>query len=173
MTESSPVGIENSFTKRLEQRGVFVRRGFDSTIANALYEGAKDPVVRQFTHDATRFSTPDSVETWAEDPEKRPVIYSLADQAILGVIWFSHTESEHASAHDSFAIRMYEGGRGRGLASDFLEAAHVDFHAQGGESTWLRVRRENTTAQQLYSRHGYQITHQTKTFQTMQRKGAL
>jgi ribosomal protein S18 acetylase RimI-like enzyme len=162
--------INNRFTERLDKRGVIVQRGFDETVAAALQEGVNDPLIRLYTHDATRFRNPDLTQRWYENPNKRPTIYSLSDRAIAGVIWFSHSTSEFSSAPDSFAIRMYADSRNRGLAGDFLEAAHEDFtSAQDGSDTWLHVRRDNAVARMLYAHHGYQVSHESKRFLTMTR----
>jgi len=147
--------IENSHTARLQDRGFHVYRGFNDQVAALLYDGTRDPVVIAHTHDAERFKTPESVMQWHESSSTPRTFYSLGNAALSAVIWFGESKSVHSSATATFAIRMYDGARGLGIAGDFLEAAHEDFATIHGGDVWLAVKNTNSAAQRLYKNHGY------------------
>ena len=162
--------IDNTFSRRLEARGFQVQRGFTDAVAQALHEGANDPVITKYTHDGNKFQTPELVRRWHENPLREHVVYSLADRAVSGVVWFATAPSQFSDASQNFNIRIYEGARDRSLAADFLEAAHEDFtETQGGDDTWALVHRQNALAKNLLLRHHYQIGHQSKSHMTMTR----
>lgn len=168
--------VTNEYTSLLERDGFYIRRGWDSGIAEGLVLGSQEPHVMLFTpRDASdRFTTLESAEEWYSDPAKQRVVYTLGDKAIGGVIWFSKESREIIPAsdasvgtstvelarpetiHHTFAIRMYERARGKHLAGHFLEAAHRDFALlTDEEKTWLSVDEQNEAAIHLYEASGY------------------
>lgn len=152
--------FSNQHVVKLRERNVRVVRGFNSDVANALHRGISDPAITEFTHDAERFASRESTLNWYEQAGTSRHFYSLVDTAIKGIIWFSPSQSEHSDAETTFAIRIYASGRGKGLAGDFMEAAHEDFvSVQGGGDTWLRVQSTNLAAQSLYLKHGYETSY--------------
>ena len=153
--------FSNEHVVKLRDRNVRVVRGFNSDVVNALHRGIQDSAITEFTHDAERFATRESTIDWYEQSGASRRFYSLVDTAIKGIIWFGPSKSEHSEAESTFAIRMYASGRSKGLAGDFMEAAHEDFvTVQGGGDTWLKVKPANLAAQSLYLKHGYEITHE-------------
>ena len=153
--------FSNEHVIKLRDRNVRVVCGFNADVVNALHRGISDPVITEFTHDAERFATRESTLQWYEQAGTSRHFYSLVDTAIKGIIWFGPSKTEYSDAESTFAIRMYASGRGKGLAGDFMEAAHEDFvSVQGGGDTWLRVQPANLAAQSLYLKHGYEISHE-------------
>lgn len=56
----------------------------------------------------------------------------------------------------TFAIRMYDIARGRGLSKDFALATIADFQSHvDTHSTWLETDTRNTAAVHLYNQLGY------------------
>jgi len=153
--------FSNQYVQRLQERGMRIARGFNMDVARALHNGIYDPVIVEYTRDAERFATIEKTVLWYEQQRGSRVFYSLVDKAIQGVIWFGSSTSEYTDASTTFAIRMYESGRGQGLSGNFMEGAHEDFAKnEPGKDVWLRVQPGNDIAQELYTRHGYEIVHE-------------
>ena len=152
--------FSNQHVRKLQERNFRVVRGFNLDVARALHNGINDPVITEFTRDAERFETLEKTLELHEQ-ESQKIFYSLVDTAIKGVIWFGPSEIQYSDAPTTFAIRIYTGGRGRGLAGDFIEAAHEDFTTDQGGDTWLKVQAGNETARGLYLKHGYEISSDT------------
>jgi len=159
-TEREPV--DNRFSRLLQFRGAPVLRGWDERVRDALVAGAQQQHIKDFTPTdaAHRFTTPELAQEWYDNPVKKPIVYSIGDKAVGGVIWFSHLDLQPDLSKYTFAIRMYNALRGRGLSGDFMEATHADFATQVGddEATWLTTRKDdNDVAIELYSKHGYKV----------------
>lgn len=150
--------IENQHTTSLEEAGFRVYRGWSGELAERLVEGSREEEMRRrVPRDVgERFASVDSAYEWYRANEH--VVYALADRAALaGVIWFSRRVRPEFEADYTFAIRMYEKARGRGMAGRFMAAAHRDFEAfQRYEGNlWLVTDTDNRTARALYEHQGY------------------
>ncbi len=151
--------IENKHTLPLENKGLQLYRGWNDEIADQLVERSKEEEIRRFTgNDASkRFKDRESADKWYK--QKGHVVYALGQKAALaGVVWFARTPKPELGADYTFAIRMYESQRGKGLAGALLEAAHKDFEARMRyeKSFWLESDESNRRAVHFYEKHGYE-----------------
>jgi ribosomal protein S18 acetylase RimI-like enzyme len=151
--------VENIHTLPLEDKGLALYVGWNDAIVRQLVERSKEEEIRRYTpRDAKeRFVDAETAERWYE--EKGHVVYALCKKATLeGIIWFARTPRPELDADYTFAIRMYESQRGKGLAGAFLEAAHKDFAARlrYEEGFWLEADEDNLRALQFYAKHGYE-----------------
>jgi ribosomal protein S18 acetylase RimI-like enzyme len=152
--------VENVHTLPLEQKGLRLYRGWNDTIAEQLAERSKEAEIRQYTgRDATeRFVSKRKADEWYQD--KGHVVYALGQKAALaGVAWFGRAPKPELGADYTFAIRMYQAQRGKGLAGALLEAAHRDFGAymHYEKSFWLESDQSNRRAVEFYQKHGYEV----------------
>jgi GNAT superfamily N-acetyltransferase len=103
-----------------------------------------------------RFSDIESYIAWAE--KGKLLFCLLKDDDLSGLIWFSESKNEITpEAESTFAIRLYEGYSGKGLARPFMALSHfllprlIDVSG----NTWLETDNDNFAAQKLYSGFGY------------------
>jgi ribosomal protein S18 acetylase RimI-like enzyme len=167
--------IENTHTLPLENEGLKLYRGWNDTIVSQLVERSKEEEIRRFTKrdSLERFADPQAAEDWYK--EKAHVVYALGQKAALaGVAWFTQTSRPELGAEYTFAVRMYESQRGRGLAGALLEAAHKDFesHMQYEKNIWLEADESNERALHFYEKHGYERVNQKDGRVLMVRKGS-
>lgn len=104
-----------------------------------------------------RFVSHDSFLKWWT---KGRVIYRLHDGGeTAGMIWFSlPVDRNGLYIPATFAIRLYEGAVGQGLAIPFMYSAHDHFLAEyGPQQIWLGVKRSNVPAIHTYKKFGYEM----------------
>jgi ribosomal protein S18 acetylase RimI-like enzyme len=121
-----------------------------------------DEAIKKFTSDRQRFKDGKAFLTWRR---KGRVIYSLLDKKgdLKGVIWLgkkaldlsgfrliANIEPEKYSF--TFAIRLYEKARGKGLAVKFIKAVFADF---GPKGVWLETGVDNQAALKTYRHFGF------------------
>jgi ribosomal protein S18 acetylase RimI-like enzyme len=164
--------VENRHTEPLEAAGFDVREGWSDEVAEGLVAGAREDEMRRWVPRdlAERFSDTDAANEWYERNHKR--IYALAQRATLtGVIWYSPNSRPDLGADYTFAIRMYEQARGRGLARAFMVAAQRDFAAveRYEGAIWLETDADNTHARRLYEQSGYTLVSEQSDRVTMVR----
>lgn len=167
--------VNNSFSESLNNDGFIVMRGWGSAVRQTLIDGAREDSMRTMTPGdfERRFVDYSAAEEWYHNETKRPVVYSIAEQAISGVIWFSYQNEIISDADVTFAIRMYSASRGKRLAGRFLDAAHEDFveHTGYNGRIWLMTDKHNNDAAiNLYTHHGYEIVDQNAHEFTMVRR---
>ena len=142
----------------LRNEGLRLIRGWDDRIASQLVENSIQPEILKWTpkDHKERFSSLEAANEWHErDPH---VVYALARAAELaGVIWFTKKQTADVDANYTFAIRMYELARGRGLSGEFASATLGDFNETTNyqESVWLETDTNNTVALHLYEKLGF------------------
>jgi len=151
--------IENSHTPPLKEKGLQLYRGWSDDIVRQLVERSRESEIRKFTkRDATeRFVDERSAQEWYR--AKEHVVYVLFQgPELAGVAWFTHTEKPALDAGYTFAIRMYESQRGRGLAGALIEAAHEDFKTNAcySRAFWLESDENNERAVHFYKKHAYE-----------------
>jgi ribosomal protein S18 acetylase RimI-like enzyme len=150
--------VENIHTLPLEDKGLALYVGWNDVIVRQLVERSKEEEIRRYTpRDAKeRFVDTETAERWYE--EKGHVVYALCKKAMLeGIIWFARIPRPELDADYTFAIRMYESQRGKGLAGAFLEAAHKDFASRMRyeDGFWLEADESNERAVGFYEKHAY------------------
>lgn len=129
-----------------------------------------DPLILEHTQDTNRFKDFDTYKEWLK---KNRNLYALTDKTdkLMGIIWFgkkrmpkgNHYSQSINTNHYSitFAIRLYEHARGKGLAKKFIKAAwqiyinsdeYLNNHANG---LWLETNINNFAAVKAYKRVGF------------------
>lgn len=159
------IKIEDESKNSFEEEEFAVYRGWSEELAEQLVVHSREPeMIRWVPRDASqRFRDVDSAHEWYRT--RRRVVYALARRAMLdGIAWFSEEQKEGYDADHTFAIRMYEGSRGRGLAGRFMEVAHRNFERQGRSEhgIWLETDERNTAALHLYESHCYVMAGKSK-----------
>lgn len=108
--------------------------------------------------DATkRFKNPSTYKSWANSGK---LFFALTEYSgeVGGLIWFSQKQNSIVPDADmSFAIRMYDGYEGRGLARPFMNVAHFMLPKlmEVSGHTWLETDADNYQALGLYKSFGY------------------
>lgn len=151
--------VTNQHTPRLSDQGYELLRGWDTSLAAAIVERSREPHILHSTpRDASqRFPTLEAAEQWHDSHER--IVYGLFHAVELsGLIWYNKAPLPSHDADVTFAIRLYDGARGKGLGRPFLEATEVDYREQTDYDgpIWLSTALDNTVAQSLYLRTGYQ-----------------
>jgi ribosomal protein S18 acetylase RimI-like enzyme len=88
---------------------------------------------------------------------KDQYLFSIIDDVSnqkLGLLWF-HVGDNHAFIYD---FRIDEGERGKGYGKQALIALDEKLKSMNVESVGLHVFGDNTIAQELYKKAGFQIT---------------
>ncbi len=157
--------IENTLSVPLDAEGFSAYRGWSENLAEQLVTRSREPeMLRRVPRDALqRFRDVDSAHEWYR--KNKRIVYALAHEAILGgVVWFSSAPRAENNASHTFAIRMYESSRERGMAGPFMSAALVDFENldEGMQNIWLETDNDNLPALKLYKQQGFTPIHQDK-----------
>ena len=102
------------------------------------------------------FPDPGSVETfWSElahVPETRHYLAAERDGALVGYAGLVCTGAQA----DVQTLAVAADQQGRGLGGELLRALIAEARRRGATEVLLEVRAENTVAQQLYARHGFE-----------------
>jgi ribosomal protein S18 acetylase RimI-like enzyme len=163
--------IDLSRYDQLRSRGFRIERGWSDELAAQLVEASQQAEIRRFTpSDAQeRFATILSAHEWYD--AKQPTVYALARSAQLaGVLWFSHRPRPDLEADHTFAVRMYDSARGKGLAEPFIQAAESDFRLLSQpQAIWLETDMDNSRARNLYHKLGYKVVKACSARITMRR----
>jgi GNAT superfamily N-acetyltransferase len=154
------MNVENSYTAPLKDKGLELYTGWNDSIAAQLVERSKEEEIQRYTsRDADeRFVDEAAADRWYK--EKEHIVYTLLKHSRLeGIIWFTRTPRPELEADYTFAIRMYESQRGKGLAGAFLEAAHEDLASRKAYSGhfWLETGQDNERALHFYAKHRYEL----------------
>jgi len=115
----------------------------------------RDGDVKKFTSDLKRFLNREALNEWLKKGRK---IYTLIDDGdnLLGITWFGPEGDGF-----TFAIRMYEDARGKGLAADFLSATMNDYMTEpeyvnsSNKNWWLETSVDNYPAIKIYEQLGF------------------
>jgi ribosomal protein S18 acetylase RimI-like enzyme len=166
-----PESIDLNRYDQLRNRGFRVERGWSHGLAAQLVESSQEPEIRRFTPGdmEKRFPTVAAANEWYDATQ--PTVYALARTAELaGIIWFSHRPRPELEADHTFAIRMYESARGKGLAEPFIQAAESDFRSLAQpQAIWLETDMDNSRARNLYHKLGYKVVKACSARITMRR----
>jgi RimJ/RimL family protein N-acetyltransferase len=111
---------------------------------------------------AERFSTIETLKLWLDSGRIACLLVGVGEgenSDVAGIAWFG--QSEHAAAplaKVTFALRLYEGWLGRGLATPFASEAHDIAHdVYGAQTVWLETDTTNTPAISTYKAIGYSM----------------
>jgi len=142
--------------------GFIIARGWSKWVMEQLTHRSIEPEMKIWVpKDSTeRFSTIETAIKWGERDEH--VVYSLVNgQELAGIVWFTKYDTPKVEdAEYTFAIRMYEGARGKGLSSSFAQAALDDLAEYTGYEgkVWLETGVDNEIALRLYHRLGFETS---------------
>lgn len=152
----------------IQELGLKVKEGITQRqIDELIHFSQTDPEITQTTSDQQRFSSRFEFDKWRAKGRR---IYVLGDIAgnLKGIIWFGQKEPPKRDGftvkikperyNTTFAIRLYENARGKGLAFDFMFKAFVLdwFHWDKTDTgIWLDVSESNTPAVKLYRKFGF------------------
>ena len=166
-----PELIELPAGNPLRKHRYLIERGWSDELADQLVSASREPQIVRYTPNdaAERFSTPEAAQEWYE--RKQPTIYALSRAAELaGVIWYSHRPRPELAADHTFAIRMYDSARGKGLAVPFMTVAEADFrNIAHPDGIWLETDMDNSVARNLYRKIGYKVVAASPARITMRR----
>ena len=114
-----------------------------------------------------RFSDQTAAQKWYANCERE--VYSLMmDDDLAGVVWFDVRPRPDLDAEYTFAIRLYESSRGKGLSYDFALAARTDmFVYRSTTGVWLETDEDNVPGLKLYEKLGYKIVDNKNGRQTL------
>ncbi len=142
----------------------------DSQIDQLVKYANNDKQVKDLTSDYRRFQTREMADKWFD--EVKPIVYTLVDHQnnLKGIIWFDDLailEDEYTINLNpkeyqlTFAIRLYDDARGKGLAQDFfkncfslLKETHF-YKNLKFKGLWLSTKPENLGASRLYQKLGF------------------
>lgn len=141
--------------------------GSDTDLEDQLIEKSRQPNILKYTpKDAKeRFGDRDMLERWLA---KGRVIHWLLgpDNDLAGIIWYGKSKFPldvqlPETPDETFAIRIYDGYNGHGLAKPFmrlsLQTAARQKQARGEPVTgiWLQTDIDNPAAVAAYTKFGY------------------
>ena len=149
-----------------------IATGRDADLERQLIKKSHQPHILEHTPNdaANRFTSPQALETWLQNDRR---IYWLVGPKhdLAGIIWFGPKPFPldlklPVKPTDTFAIRLYEGYTGKGLASPFLAQAfelEAKWAMGRGEQPpviWGETDSDNPAALSTYFKNGFQRIHQ-------------
>jgi GNAT superfamily N-acetyltransferase len=140
--------------EHLKDLNIFAGRGLSEEDRARSFR----PHIIQNTDDGSRFADSSAFLEWAR---KGRILYCLTDEKfdLGGLIFFGKKHHDGVPKCDvTFAIRLYEGYVGRGLAKPFMRTAHehvAQHYYPGLNGFWLETAVKNEPARQLYHSFGY------------------
>lgn len=153
-----------------------VKKGISSKHITILIEfSLNDPQVLKFTSDNKRYS---SLKNFQKNKHKR-YYYSLIGENndLAGLIWFTkksipigkyNHKFEYQKYGLTFALRIYDKYRGKGLSYPFLKSAYFKYKKTNIYKTnknnklWIRVNKNNVPALKTYYKFGLKNITDTK-----------
>jgi hypothetical protein len=148
-----------------------VERGYtDELVARLVEKSRQERIVQHCPRDsAERFASPQAFEKWrTKEHGRSPYFLTDNEGDLAGIAWFGCSQLDEEVVPDfppnhKFAVRIYDGYDGRGLAKGFIRAATEDYLQQlAGESRsddfngfHLQADAGNLGARRLYESIGY------------------
>jgi GNAT superfamily N-acetyltransferase len=152
--------------RELEKQGLGLLHGINSFYIRLLIEKSREPLMlKHVPHDSEkRFANPESYLEWQRPDRHMFLLRKNGGGDLAGVVWFvphrnELLEQQEISANYTFAIRIYDGYNGKGLAKPLMEVAHqklFDIEGNNISGVWLDTDVDNTVARNLYNEFGYQ-----------------
>lgn len=142
--------------------------GIDDDLVNQLIQKSQQPAILQYTpNDAKkRFGSQQMFHEWFA--KGREIHWLLSeDNDLAGIIWYGKAPfpldiSLPETPTETFAIRIYEGYSGHGLARPFMKFS-LQMYIKSEESNnekftgiWLQTGMDNPAALSVYRKFGYQ-----------------
>lgn len=129
------------------------------TLRQIIEKSKQERLLRTVPKDSTsRFKDLDTYKIWSSTGI---LFFALTDYSgdVGGLIWFAKKPNPAVPQADTtFAIRMYDGYEGRGLAKPFMSVAHFMLPRlmDAGPDVWLETDTANDPARGLYKSFGYE-----------------
>lgn len=158
---------------------VFIAYGDDESLENQLIAKSLQPNILKFTpkDSSERFNNLDSYHKWQA---KGRILHWLIgpDSDLAGIIWYGLSKFpldislQHTPTY-TFAIRIYDGYAGKGLARPFMTQSLQILAKQLGDmsqqipSIWLQTDTDNPAAIAAYTKFGYVEVHRNEKRVTM------
>lgn len=146
----------------------FLAYGNDENLENQLITKSLQPNILKFTpkDSSGRFSDLDSYRKWQA---KGRILHWLIgpNSDLAGIIWYGESEFpidlelEDTPTY-TFAIRIYDGYAGKGLAKPFMAqslqilAKQLEEKSQQIPTIWLQTDTDNPAAISAYTKFGYE-----------------
>lgn len=117
-----------------------------------------------------RFTNPEAIETWFDKGRYLHWLVS-SDDELAGIIWYGEAalSNRDEGPNYTFAIRLYDGFAGKGLAGTFMKQSIAIFVKKIREDQlifngiWLKTDVTNAAAIAAYTKFGYkEITRDDK-----------
>ena len=156
-----------------------VATGSDEQLEQQLFRKSREPNILRFTpkDSSKRFGDKEMFDKWRS--EGRELYWLLGeDDDLAGVIWYGKKAAPlkvegSKQPSDTFAIRIYDGYSGHGLAVPAMRQTlriHVEAAQKKGEPVsgiWLETDTDNPAALKVYTKFGYHEVHRTDKRVTM------
>jgi len=129
------------------------------TLHQIICKSKQERLQKTVPKDSTvRFKNLNTYKSWASTGV---LFFALANHSgdVGGLIWFEKKQNPIIpEAETTFAIRMYDGYEGRGLAKPFMSVAHFMLPKlmDVNQHIWLETDADNTPARGLYTSFGYE-----------------
>lgn len=132
-------------------------------ISDLISYSNKDTLIQYTTSDNTRFKDRIAFNRWLE---KGRDVYVMSDkkEKLFGIIWFgkkpipkdaNFTKVFNKDLYSvTFAIRIYENARGKGLSIPFMKAAFRKHN--NPKYVWLKTDEKNQIAIRVYEKFGFE-----------------
>ncbi len=165
---NNPQIIKTLTSKKLNQP-LTVKKGITDSQINQLIEYAHSDPAIELTNDPKRFASRADFDAWRKETA---VFYTLVDDKdnLMGIIWFEPVTLKYEGKIErknpehygiTFAIRLYQEARGKGLSEPFTKVALEDFKKtreyldNPNNGIWLGTFPENIPAKKSYLRSGF------------------
>lgn len=125
-------------------------------------------IIKQCPEDSLRrFHNYESIQKWSREVGTVVLGFHTQSNDVAGIVFFREKEHPLATPQTTFAIRIYEGFSGRGLAKKYMDASHQWAFRQmeetsamapwmsGTRGIWLSVKPDNIRALSAYNSFGY------------------
>ncbi len=147
--------------------------GESPELIGQLLEKSQEANIRQYTPNdaAKRFGTKEMFAAWKAGGRDLYWLLGKNDD-LAGIIWygkkpFPFPADEEETPTETFAIRLYDGYNGKGLAVPAMRQTlrlHVQAARGRGEPVqglWLETDTDNPAAIHVYTKFGYREVHRT------------
>jgi len=174
MRHGQDIPLGHPETHSPENPKIEIYSGLNEHFASQLIEKSRQETMLRYVPDdaSRRFKDDDSINQWLTNRD----VFLLTDGQSLdlgGIIWYgpkgfpqelpNHLIRQLGIPSHTFAIRLYDGYRGQGLAKDFMRetfGAYMWHMYQQGQlrnytGLWLRVSEDNPAAIQAYTDFGF------------------
>lgn len=144
-----------------------------SVLSLIAHSQGQDEAVTHFTSDKKRFADHDAFEKWLQKGRSIYTLLSKSTSQFAGIVWFGpepmpvtpqiFSSVDPSNFGATFAIRLYDEARGKGLALPFMKETFSHFmntvrYAElSSPNFWLETSSGNTSAITTYTHFGFSL----------------